>query len=135
MEEKIKSKIEEIERRLEKIEGKIENKTKILPQKSNKEKSLREFINEHKEKSDNDKTLLILYFLENFRKIKDITTIEISQGFKEIREKVPKNIADKFQKLAKKGYIMSSPCQDKKKGKNTWTYTNSGEEYVLSLKK
>lgn len=124
---------EEIQRILEDHERRI--KFLELPNIScpsiQKKQSLREFVNEHKCDSDVDRTLLILYYKEKSEDIKEINSKEIAQGFKEIKEKVPSNIPDKFQQLLKKGFIDSSEGEGKF---NSWTYTNSGEKYIESIK-
>lgn len=125
--EEIKRAIEDHEARIRKLEG-----INPLKQVNKKEKSLREFVNEHKNESDVDKTILILFFKEKFIGIEGITSRDVTEGFREIREKAPGNIADKFQQLAKRGLITSSKLSKKL---NSWTYTNSGEEYIASIKK
>lgn len=125
--EELKRIIEDHEARIKKLEG-----IDISPQVKTKQKSLREFVNEHKNESDVDKTMLILFFKEKFMGIEGITSRDVTEGFREIREKVPGNIADKFQQLAKRGLITPSKLSKKL---NSWTYTNSGEEYITNIKK
>lgn len=127
-EKEIIATLENHEERIRNLEGRREKLS--LPEK--REESLREFIDLYNFKGELDQTLLIIYYLEIKRGLGIITSKEVSSAFSEIRENVPKNIFDKFQKLAKKGYIMSAENSEGSKG---WKYTNSGKEYIESLKK
>lgn len=97
-----------------------------------RKESFMEFFRKHNPKSDTDKTLVIMYFLELNRALKNITTKNISEGFREVREKVPTNVADKVQLLHKKSLIMPAESVE---GMNGWMITQSGLDYLGDLKK
>ena len=90
-----------------------------------------EFFKGFNPEKEIDKTLVIMYFLESRRGIKNITTKDISEGFREVREKTPKNVADKIQLLHKKGLITPVGMVDNLKG---WMITRSGLNYLEELK-
>ena len=126
-EEELKRLLEDHEERIKKLESKREKdlSDNIIP--TEKPKSLREFFKEYRSKNDTDKTLIIIKFYEAFKGDSAITVKEISQGFKEMREKLPQNISDKLQLLDKRGLAM--PIEKKGRFK-CWVLTNSGEKYL-----
>lgn len=126
--EEIKKILDNHEERIKKLEGK---KDKQIPLQK-REGSLREFIDSYDYNDDLDKTLLIIYYLEEIKGQEKVISKDVTSGFKEMRESVPGNISDKFQQLAKKGYIMPTGKVEKV---NAWKYTNSGKEHIESLKK
>lgn len=98
-------------------------------EKLTRQESLREFINKYKFKAGTDKVLLMIYFLETRRSVGKVSIKELSECFKEIRDVVPRNMSDKFYKLAKRGFIM--PADSNSNGKvNFWRYTNTGKGYI-----
>ena len=48
-------------------------------------------------KNETDKTLVIMFFLESRRNIKHITTKDIAEGYKEVRE-IPRALILEFKK-------------------------------------
>ena len=128
---------EEIQKRFENIEERIKNLEEVKKEcpaetkEEVREESLREFFNKYKIKSDTDKVLLIIYFLETQRGFEEVSIKEISECFKEIREVLPKNPSDKFYNLSKRGLIMPGKPDPKKI--NFWKYTDSGKKYLKKL--
>jgi len=97
-----------------------------------KVESFREFYLRHgPPKKETDKTLVIFHFLESKKDLDNITTKEIAQGFKEVREVIPKNISDKMQMLHKNGFV--SPQDSAGRTKN-WEITKSGLNHLEELK-
>jgi hypothetical protein len=96
-----------------------------------KGESFMEFFNKFYLQNDTDKALVIMSFLESRKSIKNITTKNISEGFREVREKIPSNVADKIQMLHKKGYIMPGETVENLKG---WLITRTGLEYLEELR-
>ena len=128
--------IERTDQRLEKIEEKLFGEEKIIIEKKfdsskSKEKSFVEFYLDHKPKNETDKTLVIMNFLERAREIENITSKDISQAFKEVREKPPVNVSDKIQMLHKRGLIMPGEIVNNMKG---WMITRTGLEYLEKIK-
>ncbi len=127
--EDIKQRVSMIESNLPKREESFEKKEKdVLPM---KQESFMEFFIKYKPKKDTDKTLVIMHFLESRWDMENITIKEISEGFKEVREKKPLNISDKLQLLHKKGLIMPSNPTSRLK---SWMITRTGLNYLEKLK-
>lgn len=128
--------LKRIENRLAKIEDKLLGEEKVIIQATPedhvlKEKSFMEFYLEYKSKTATDKTLVVMDFLEKMRGKKEATTKDISEAFREVREKVPLNISDKIQMLHKKGFVMPGEIINGLRG---WTITRKGLMYLEELK-
>jgi len=120
----IKEKINELENRISKLEGFSKQNQDI----AQKKMSIKEFIKSKNPKNDVQKTLIIGYYLENYEGMDSFNVSDIKKYFKDAREKVPLNVADKIQLNIKKGHIMD--YGDKKDDLKAYVLTNSGEEYV-----
>lgn len=134
--DKIMKYLEDLNKRISNIESNLSaRKPEILVEqvspKAVKNESFMEFFKKFNPKKETDKTLVIMYFLESGRNIVNITTKNIAEGYKEIREKGPANVADKIQMLHKKGLIMPGEMVDNLKG---WVITRSGLDYLEGLK-
>ena len=122
--------------RMSKIEKTIIEKaevsiTKFPELEETREESFIEFFIKYKPSKETDKTLVIMYFLESRRNISNLTIKEISQGFREVREKQPVNISDKTQMLHKRGRIMPGNRIGRVQ---SWIITNKGLQYLKDLK-
>ena len=138
-----KDKHDKIIEMLNDLSTRISNIEEVITQKSNtplvesltkeepKQESFMEFFIKYKSTKETDKTLVIMYFLESRRNMSNITTKEISQGFREVREKQPTNISDKTQMLHKRGLIMPGDMVDRVK---SWVITETGLQYLEDLK-
>lgn len=122
--EDIKKKLDEHEKRISKLEEFLP-KTPIV---KTKKISIKEFILSKKPKNDTDKTLTIGYFLEKHEGVTPFNVKDIENGFRNAREPLPKNLSDKIQMNAKKGFIMLA--KERKDKLLSWVLTNSGEKYV-----
>jgi len=134
----------EIEQRLRKCEDEImelKKKLAIILQKNGKtvprdfappekEESPREFYIGYRPKTSTEKTLVVISFLEKGG-VKNITTKEIAEEFREMREPTPPNISDKIQLLAKRGFLMKVDKIDKR---HCWLLSNSGEKFLEEMK-
>ena len=134
--DKIMHYLEELNKRVTHIEEDLSSKEITAPQteapmNSEIEESFMEFFLKYNPEKETDKTLVIMHFLESRRHMQNITSKNISEGFKEIREKIPTNVADKIQMLHKKGLIMPSENVENLKG---WLITRTGLEYLQNLK-
>ncbi|MBW4258147.1 hypothetical protein [Methanobacterium subterraneum] len=117
-------KLKDLENRVSRLEG-----NKVLNTGESKKKlSIREFLKSKHLNNDVQKSLAIGYYLEKYDTIGSFNSNDIKKGFKEAREKVPKNVADKIQLNIKKAHIMDSG--EKKDGFKAYVLTNSGEKFV-----
>lgn len=98
--------------------------------KSARPESFMEFFNKFDPKNEADKALVIMRFMELNEGKTNVTTKDITEGFKAVREKVPINVADKIQWLHKKGRVMPGESVDNLKG---WLITRSGLDYLEEL--
>ena len=94
-----------------------------------KEESAREFFLKFSPKTDTEKTLVAINFLEK-KGLQTITVQEIANAYKEMREPLPKNISDKIQMLDKRGLLRKAGQEGKRK---CWLISNTGEEYLRRL--
>jgi hypothetical protein len=122
----VRKRLDELEKRIASIEGAITSKPKILLKKM----SLKEFILEKHPRSDVEKTLAIAYYLEKHEGCTSISVMDIGKGFRDAREKVPSNVADKILKNISKGHMMETG--EEKDGHKAYVLTNSGERLVES---
>lgn len=124
---KITEKLELHEKRIQKLESLLE---KNLTN-SEKKISIREFIISKKPENAVEKTLVIGYYLEKFKKMKCFTKKDILKGFKDSKEKnIPpeKKIYDKISSNIQKGHMMEA--EEKKDNSKAWLITITGETYV-----
>jgi hypothetical protein len=123
-EDEIKAKFADFERRIEAIEA-SQRQTTPLPAKS-KQQSLREFLNEKKPATANDRGLSIAYYLETLKGYDSFNADDIKVGFREARIPVPKNPNDVINKNIAKAYMMDA--EQSKDGKKAWVLTGTGLE-------
>ncbi len=102
----------------------------ISDKKDAKEESPREFLLKFNPKTDTEKTLVAIHYLEE-KNCPTITIKEIENIFKEMREKVPANISDKIQLLDKRAFLKLTGQEGKRKN---WVVSNKGEEFLGRLK-
>jgi len=125
------SEILEINNRIEVLENKIATIENILIQnpekKKIKSKSLSEFFIEKKPSGDIQKTLTIGYYLENYKNNDSFNVKDLEKGFKDAREKAPKNINLNIFMNAKKGYFIEL---EKKNGMKAYSLSNSGADFI-----
>ncbi len=132
----IMDKLEELQSEITSIKGLLPTeKMKVLGTHESpeviREESFMEFFRKYNPKKDTDKTLVIMKTLESIRGLDNITSKNITESFREVREKIPKNVADKIQLLHKKGFVMPGEIVDKMKG---WIITRSGLDYLGKMK-
>ena len=120
-EEEITKKLEEHEDRIKKLEEALIIQPQVIQTPIKRERSMREFYNEFTQKTETDKTLIVMRVLEELKGKVKVTAQNIVDGFKEIREKTPQNIFDKLQMLSKKALIMAD---GKEAGYTLWTITH-----------
>jgi len=119
------NKINELEKRLENVENKIEKKQPLKL----KQLSVKEFILLKPHKSDVKKCLIIGYYLENYGKMDSFNVKDLEKGFRNAKEKVPNNINLCIIKNIEKGFIMED--SELKDNFKAWVLTNSGENEIV----
>jgi len=90
--------------------------------------SLREFLNEKKPTTANDRTLCIAYYGETVNGAETFNTDDIKAGFREARIPLPRNPNDVINKNISKAYIMVA--DQAKEGKRAWVLTATGIEAI-----
>ena len=101
------------------------------PHTTGKAESFREFFLKKKPKSDIEKTICVVYFLEMVKgKTDGVTTSEVREGIQQVRAKVPTNVSQGLIFCFKKGWI---DLLRKDKGKAIWTITNTGIGFTERL--
>ena len=123
---KIKKKIDEHEKRISELENLVQTKSEGIKKKL----SIKEFILQKKPRNDLQRALAISYYLENYEGFSCFNSKDIGKGFREAREKVPTNVADKIQQNIAKGYLMKA--DEKKDGKVAYVLTNTGVRFIKS---
>jgi hypothetical protein len=125
-EQEIIKKFEAIEKRLDELEGK--NFLSGDLDKNSKKKSVKEFFLEKNPKKSYQKTLVICYYLENYKDLKHFKVKDIEEEYRLAKEKTPNNINYHLIQNIQKGYLMETEgAGDKLK---TWTLTNAGERVI-----
>ena len=122
--EKIKRKLDEHEERISAIEKAFQAK----PEAIKKRISIKEFILSKKPKNDVQRTLSIGYYLEKCEAISSFNIRDLKKGFRDAKEKVPKNINLCVTANVGKGHMMEA--KEKKGDLKAWVLTNSGEKYA-----
>ena len=125
----LEQKIIEIEKRLSKIEA--NSTTAEVRNGGTKNLSINEFILDKEPKDDNQKTLVVGYFLEKFDGLTAFNAKDLIGSFERAKEKSPANINDKVNQNISKGYVMEA--KQKKDKFTAWLLTNSRIRSVESL--
>jgi len=120
----IKKKLEEHDKRLSNLESLFQAK----PEAIEKQISIKEFILSKKPKSDIQITLAIADYLEEYKGLLSFNVKDLGDGFRNAREKIPKNINLCVIKNIENGHMMEA--EEKKDKLKAWVLTNSGEKYV-----
>lgn len=129
--EELTSRVSELEKRVKTLEEAGHTAPMLS---NNKKMSPKEFLLLYPSTSATQKTLLLVYFIENYKKEVSFNTADVSQLFREAKEKQPANINDLVNNNIKKGFIMDAA--EKKDNKKAWGLTVLGENYVdTTLKK
>lgn len=124
--EDIQQKVEELERRIVALEA--GNRLQPTSASVKKDKSLREFLNEKKPSTANDRGLSIAYYYETLKGYDCFNAEDIKGGFREARIPLPKNPNDVVNKNIAKAYMMDA--ESNKGGKKAWVLTTTGIEAV-----
>ena len=126
-------KIANLEKRINIMEGKLENNplpspTIQNPVTSSKKMSAKEFLLAKKYSGNVQKTLTLAYYLEYIIGEKSINVSDLQKVYQLAKEKAPKNLNDMINKNISKGYLMDAT--EKKDSKKAWVLTSTGEKLV-----
>lgn len=121
---KIKSKLEELEKRM----AELEKASQTKPEAAKKRISTKEFILLKRPRDDVQRALAIGYYLEKYEDFSPFNVRDLGKGFGDAREKIPKNINLCVIANIRKGHMMEA--KEKKDNLKAWVLTNSGEQYV-----
>lgn len=127
---KLEERVGKLEKRVSILETQLGERTVDIPASNEKSKktSIKEFLLEKNSLGDVQKTLAIAYYLEAFEGMTSFNADDLKKGFRQAKERLPKNINDKVNMNIKKGHIMNQ--EEKKDGKKAWEITSSGELFV-----
>jgi hypothetical protein len=126
--DEIQTRLTELERRVQALEagqGALDTKT---TEPNNKQLSLREFLNQKKPTTANDRGLAIAYYNETIKGYGCFNAQDIKVGFRDARIPAPKNPNDVINKNIAKGYMMDA--EQSKASKKAWVLTGTGLEAV-----
>lgn len=127
IDDEIQAKLAELERRIQVLET-GQRPQASAPGTTSKQQSLREFLNEKKPTTANDRGLCIAYYYETVKGYNCFNAEDIKAGFRESRIPAPKNPNDVINKNIAKAYMMDA--DQSKDGKKAWVITGTGEEAV-----
>lgn len=123
----IRALINKLDERVRRLEGLSQGPPQSQPESNVKSLPIREFILQKDVITDSDKTVVIGYFLEKFEKADQFNIDDLEKGFREAKERVPRNLKETVDKNIRRGYIMQF---DEKDGRISWTLSKSGEAFV-----
>ena len=127
--DEIQTKLAELERRVQALEaGQSTQGSANIGAASKKQLSLREFLNQKKPTTANDRGLAIAYYNEAVKGYDCFNAEDIKAGFRDARISAPKNPNDVINKNIAKGYMMDA--EESKAGKKAWVLTGTGLEAV-----
>lgn len=126
--DEIQTKLTELERRVQALEAGQHVQGSANTGAAKKQLSLREFLNQKKPTTANDRGLAIAYYNETIKSYDCFNAEDIKIGFREARISAPKNINDVVNKNIAKGYMMDA--EQSKAGKKAWVLTGTGLEVV-----
>ena len=123
----IEKRIEDLEKRVDALEGKSVQSTTSLMSKTRK-MSAREFLMTKEIKTETQKTLALAFFLEQMDGMQSFNVADLESAFMAAKEKRPANTNDAVNKNIARGFIMEAT--EKKDTKKAWTLTTTGERFV-----
>ena len=130
--EEIREKIEDLERRIKKLESRQSTLTEenmgYSGSGAKKEQTLREFLNVLEPKNNVERVLCIAYYNEVLKKVPPFTVKEMTDAFREAKEKPPENVNLPIFYNVQKGYLMESKNNESKL--KTWELTNTGIKVI-----
>lgn len=129
----VEDRLSELERRVSLLESPNPPKPSGASAAKNPTLSPREFLLQHKLKSDTDRTLAAVFYLEKFEGQDSANFDEIDSWFSAAKEAAPVNRRDPPYQLVKKGYLREVGKREVgKTARNRWAVTNLGIARVES---
>ncbi len=129
MEDEVKVKLEDFEKRLENMEERIselEEEAIFNEEAMDKSLTLPEFMRDKDVRYHKDKILRIAYYLEKYKDMGSFKTADIKEGYKKCRFDLPANITDIASKLVGDGLF----GEEKEGGTKKWFLTKTGVNEV-----
>ena len=124
--EELEKKVELLGHRVTSLEEKV---SKADEAKKVKKQTIGEFVIESGANSNNEKTCAIAYYMENFGEKESFTSEDITLGYRDARESLPKNISDTVKACAQRKWF-SEIDKDAKTGVKKYQLTNTGTKAV-----
>ena len=124
--EELKKKVELLEHRVTLLEEKV---SIVDEAKKVKKQTIGEFVIESGANSYNERTCAIAYYIENFVEKESFTSEDITQGYRDARESLPKNVSDTVKACAQRKWF-SEIDKDAKTGAKKYQLTNTGTKAV-----
>lgn len=125
-----KEEFEALKKRVAKLEGSGSS----LKRSPRRQVSIREFVLDKHRKTDIDKAICLIYFLEEIRGDfeEGISSNDLKSAFREAKERVPKNVSLVLNMCAQKCWINETGNSGRKK---LWKITNTGIEYIENIER
>lgn len=117
--------LEDHEKRIARLESLLKEKPPTI---ARKKESLGEFLLQRKPKDSVERTLFVVYYLEQSDGLSPVNVKDIEAGFRAAKEAVPDNINYNVIKNIQKGLMMEAG--GKKDNRKAWNLTATGERYV-----
>lgn len=129
MEKNVEARLNEIEKRLMRIEAILAGPQHGLPAPAKiKRQSAKEFLLARNVKAETQKVLALAYFLEHVEGLTPFNVADLEAMFRQAREKLPKNMNDAVNKNIARGFLMQA--REKKDSRKAWNLTATGERFV-----
>lgn len=122
----IEQRLSELEARLNKLETTAP--PDVTRRAVQKKMSAKEFLLTKNIKSDLQKTLALIYYLEVQEGMPSFNITDLLAAFQAAKEARPGNLSDAIGKNVARGFLMDA--SEKKDGKKAWTLTATGEKQV-----
>jgi hypothetical protein len=126
--------MEKMEERLSSLETRVAALEKLFQRPDaaalarEKDLSAKEFLIAKKTKSETQKVVALVYFLEHHQGVVPANVSDLESMFGQARETPPKNMNDAVNKNVARGFLMEA--KEKKDSKKAWMLTATGEKFV-----
>ena len=121
--------IDELEHRIEELEGAVFGAAGKDVQSPGKKLSVREFMNEYDTSSHRKKVLVIGYYLEKHGGHDHFTSSDLENYYRKAKVQISSNTSQFINECAEKGWMMEGEERTEDNEK-TWLLTQTGEHKV-----
>lgn len=129
MSKDLEERVEDLERRVRKLEeGEVSTDSNDVTAPI----EMSDFKKDFNPKTYADKATVVARYLEKHEELESFDRDDLNQGFKLCKWKRPANMSDIISKAAERKELFMRAGE--KDGKKKWMLTETGEEYVESLK-